>query len=138
MGFGEIILILAVALILFGPEDLPKVARVIGKMIYEIRKVTHDLTKEFQNFIETPEPEKPGKRSGDFTESEHSSFRNSPTSGNFQQESGVSRSEAEASDPPLGNSILQPEIGITKPENADPLAELPKDMVSYEEKGASR
>ncbi|MDA8441844.1 MAG: twin-arginine translocase TatA/TatE family subunit [Peptococcaceae bacterium] len=54
MGFGEIIFIMVVALILFGPEDLPKVARVIGKIIYEIRKLTNDFTKEFHNFIETP------------------------------------------------------------------------------------
>lgn len=48
MGISEILLILFVVLILFGPEDLPKIARTIGKGIFEIRKATNEISKEFQ------------------------------------------------------------------------------------------
>lgn len=48
MGMSEILLILFVVLILFGPEDLPKIARTIGKGIFEIRKATNEISKEFQ------------------------------------------------------------------------------------------
>ncbi len=123
MGFGEIIIIMAVVLILFGPEDLPKIARVIGKLIYEIRKLTHEFTKEFENFIETPEQKKSEKSSESFSEADPSIVENPPHSGNLQQESRDS---------------LQAENSPTQTKNPDPLAELPKDMVSYEEKGASR
>ncbi|MFZ3102402.1 MAG: twin-arginine translocase TatA/TatE family subunit [Desulfitobacteriaceae bacterium] len=102
MGFGEIIFIMAIALILFGPEDLPKVARAVGKVIYEFRKLTHDFTREFENFIEAPEQKKPEKWSESFSEADHSAVENTPT----------------------------------QTKNSDPLAELPKDMVSYEEKDA--
>lgn len=54
MGFTEILLIMAIALILFGPEDLPNIARRIGKAYFEIRKVTNELTKEFQRSIDSP------------------------------------------------------------------------------------
>ena len=47
MGFGDILLILAIALVLFGPEELPEIARKIGKVVFEIRKATTEITKEF-------------------------------------------------------------------------------------------
>ena len=54
MGLSEILLILVVILILFGPEDLPVIARSIGKLVFEIRKAANELTKEFQSTIDTP------------------------------------------------------------------------------------
>lgn len=54
MGFSEILLIMAIALILFGPEDLPNIARRIGKIFFEIRKATNELTKEFQSSLGSP------------------------------------------------------------------------------------
>jgi len=54
MSFSGILLIMAIALILFGPEDLPKIARTIGKMLFEVRKVTNELTKEFQGSMGIP------------------------------------------------------------------------------------
>lgn len=121
MGLGEIILILAVALILFGPEDLPKIARVIGKLIYETRKLTHDFTKEFENFIETPEQKKSEKRSNNLTKADPPTTENSSSNSNFQPESGV----------------MQPDSSSAQPENVDPLAELPKGMVIVEKKDSS-
>jgi len=54
VSFSGILLIMAIALILFGPEDLPKIARTIGKMLFEVRKVTNELTKEFQSSMGIP------------------------------------------------------------------------------------
>jgi len=101
MGFGEIILILAIALILFGPEDLPDIARTIGKVVFEVRKATHDLTSEFQNSMDKPKTQAP--------------------------QSGAKVPETE-------EVLLKYDDESPK----DPLADLPLDMVSYEEKGASR
>ncbi len=121
MGFGEIIFILAVALILFGPEDLPKVARVIGKLIYETRKLTHDFTKEFQNFIETPVQKKSEKWSNNLTMTDPPTTENSSINSNFQPESGV----------------VKPDSSQDQLQISDPLAELPKDMVIVEKKDSS-
>jgi len=54
MSLTEITLIAFVALILFGPEDLPVVARTLGKIMWQVRRYTSELSKEFQNALETP------------------------------------------------------------------------------------
>jgi len=108
MGFSEILLIMAIALILFGPEDLPDIARTIGKIVFEIRNATHELTKEFQNSLDTPT----------------SSRKN-------EQQTQVPQS---AEVPAIKEVLLKYEDESLD----DPLAKLPSDMVSYEEKDASR
>jgi len=102
VGF-EIILILGIALILFGPEDLPDIARTIGKVVFEIRKATQELTREFQDSMDTP------------------------TTPKLQSGGKI---------PVTDEVLLKYEDEDESPK--DPLAELPLDMVSYEEKGASR
>ncbi|OFW63738.1 MAG: preprotein translocase [Actinobacteria bacterium RBG_16_67_15] len=42
IGAGEIILILAVLLLLFGAKKLPELARSLGKSARELRKGMHD------------------------------------------------------------------------------------------------
>lgn len=54
MSFTGIILILLVALIVFGPEDLPKIARQIGKIIYQARRYYDGFMKDFRNVIDEP------------------------------------------------------------------------------------
>ncbi|MDR1321870.1 MAG: twin-arginine translocase TatA/TatE family subunit [Gracilibacteraceae bacterium] len=54
MSFTEIALILFVALIVFGPEDLPAIARSLGKMVYQARRVWEDMTSEVKDVWETP------------------------------------------------------------------------------------
>jgi len=51
MGLTEIALILFVALILFGPDDLPVIANTIGKLVRQGRKMMNELTREFSNTI---------------------------------------------------------------------------------------
>jgi sec-independent protein translocase protein TatB len=47
IGFGEMIVIAAIALIAIGPKQLPEVARTIGRLLNELRRATGDLTKNF-------------------------------------------------------------------------------------------
>lgn len=44
MGLGEILVIGIVALLFIGPQQLPQVARVVGRLFGEIRKATEDLS----------------------------------------------------------------------------------------------
>src|SRR5215216_6631122 len=48
MGSWEIGLILIVALIIFGPGKLPEVAGQVGKAVRDFRRITSDLTGEFE------------------------------------------------------------------------------------------
>ena len=64
MGPLEIFVILAVALVVFGPDKLPHIAKNLGKGMRAFRKVTLDLTSEVaKEFDEiTKEEEKASKQ----------------------------------------------------------------------------
>ena len=131
MGFSEILLIMAIALILFGPEELPDIARKIGKVVFEIRNATQELTKEFQSSMDTP------------VNVLNKAFEQTTSSHVSDKEAHAPQSEAlENSRTDVDLLTYEDEIPATKePPKAkakDPLGELPLDMVSYEEKGASR
>ena len=46
IGWLEIIIILLVVLIIFGPKKLPELARSIGKAVQEYRKGLHSKSKK--------------------------------------------------------------------------------------------
>lgn len=52
LGGGEIILILAIVLILFGAKKLPELAKGLGQGIKEFKKATNEVTNEIQNSVE--------------------------------------------------------------------------------------
>lgn len=55
LGFGEIVLILLLALIIFGPRRLPEMGRTIGRSLREFRRATADLRQELDvNLEEEP------------------------------------------------------------------------------------
>jgi sec-independent protein translocase protein TatA len=60
LGGGEIILILALVLILFGAKKLPELAKGLGQGIKEFKKATQDVTNEIHNSMNensyTPPP----------------------------------------------------------------------------------
>jgi len=65
IGTGEILLILVVALVIWGPRRLPEIARTMGKAMRTLRKATFDLTtavtKEINLEENTPSPHPPPK-----------------------------------------------------------------------------
>src|SRR5438477_12973202 len=61
LGGGEIILILALVLILFGAKKLPELAKGLGQGIKEFKKATKEVTEEVSQAMEEP-PSPPQKR----------------------------------------------------------------------------
>ena len=49
MGGMEIMVIMVVALIIFGPGKLPEIGAQVGKAVRDFRRVTNDLTREFND-----------------------------------------------------------------------------------------
>jgi sec-independent protein translocase protein TatA len=47
---SEILLVLLVALLLFGSKSIPDVARMMGKGVREFRKATSEIQKEIDNY----------------------------------------------------------------------------------------
>ena len=56
LGMGELIVILAIALIFLGPKRLPDVATSLGKAIRSFRKATRDLTEQLEIDDEVKNP----------------------------------------------------------------------------------
>lgn len=48
LGFFEIMLIVVLALILIGPEQMPELARNIGKLFRDIKRSTNEVTDSLQ------------------------------------------------------------------------------------------
>ncbi|MGI8964489.1 MAG: Sec-independent protein translocase subunit TatA/TatB [Limisphaerales bacterium] len=61
VGGGEIILVLAVVLLLFGAKKLPELAKGLGHGIREFKKATNDVTEEFQKATDEPSYTAPKK-----------------------------------------------------------------------------
>jgi sec-independent protein translocase protein TatA len=56
IGGTEILIIMVIALLLFGSERLPGLARSMGKSIREFKKATSGLEEELRRALETPPP----------------------------------------------------------------------------------
>lgn len=52
IGGGEIFLIIVIALMLFGSEKIPDVARTLGKAMAELKNATNDIKSEIQKSAE--------------------------------------------------------------------------------------
>ena len=57
VSFFEFVLILVVALVVFGPEKLPEIARMIGKVTGDFQKTSNALRREFYNAVYEPAKE---------------------------------------------------------------------------------
>lgn len=55
LGFGELILVLIVALVIFGPKKLPELGKALGAGIREFKKATHDIQNSLNEPDEQPE-----------------------------------------------------------------------------------
>lgn len=49
IGTGELLLLLLLALLVLGPERMPRLARDIGKTVGDLRKTSDELRQEFLN-----------------------------------------------------------------------------------------
>jgi len=66
LGPLEIMAVAVIALVVFGPQRLPEIARNIGKAVNELRRMTADVKSELREGLsedaddgEPPEPAKP-------------------------------------------------------------------------------
>ena len=55
IGFPELLAILAIALLVFGPKKLPEVGRSIGKALREFRKTSDEIKERIEDEIQASE-----------------------------------------------------------------------------------
>lgn len=59
LGFTEIVFILVLALLIFGPKRLPEVGRTLGKGMKEFRRATSDLKRSIEQEIDLSDESPP-------------------------------------------------------------------------------
>lgn len=142
MGFSEIVILMAIALILFGPDDLPDIARAIGKIVYEVRKATSELTDGFKDIVESPmnTVNKAFDETTQRTAMETNVADHEPEDLMTYDGKPVDKAEDPTGETTAEHLTTDENNQGENPANQedDPLAELPSGMVTYEEKGASR
>ncbi len=55
LGLPEIMMIFVVALLLFGPRQLPKIGRTVGKALGEFRRASNDFKKTIEDEVAADE-----------------------------------------------------------------------------------
>jgi sec-independent protein translocase protein TatA len=55
IGIQEMILILVIALVIFGPKRLPELGRSIGKTLAEFRRASNEIKNNIEKELEEPE-----------------------------------------------------------------------------------
>jgi sec-independent protein translocase protein TatA len=55
IGVPELIVILAIALLIFGPKKLPEVGRSLGKALREFRKTSDEIKEKIEEEIQAEE-----------------------------------------------------------------------------------
>jgi TatA/E family protein of Tat protein translocase len=54
IGMGELLVILVIVLLVFGPRKLPELARGIGRSLSELKRAAEDVKQELQLDDELP------------------------------------------------------------------------------------
>ena len=55
IGFPELLIILAIALLVFGPKKLPEVGRSIGRAVREFRRTSDEIKERIEEEIRVDE-----------------------------------------------------------------------------------
>jgi sec-independent protein translocase protein TatA len=58
VGGGEILIILIVALLIFGPNRIVQIGRTLGKTVHAFKKATSDITSKMEKELEEQESKK--------------------------------------------------------------------------------
>ncbi len=59
LGMSELVIILVIALIIFGPRKLPELGRSLGKSIGEFKRASNELKSTIEEEIRVEETRKP-------------------------------------------------------------------------------
>ena len=127
LGFWELIFILGLALIVFGPRKLPEVGRTLGKTMGEFRRATTDLKRTIDREIKSIDDEQKSSLSAPRPAARTTtpaSSTSSPSATSTEQSSApVAESKAsdgdEARTPALDANAVPPSAPDPRPSSLD-------------------
>ena len=116
IAFSEIIVIAVVALVVIGPERLPKVARTLGHMFGRLQRYVNDVKADINRELELDELR---KLQGE-VQTAARDLESSMTSAAREVESGVRSVETQLNEagnppPPSPDAVPEAEVGASAP-----------------------
>ena len=128
LSVPHLIIIFAVALMVFGPEKLPELARTLGKVMGEFRRATGDLRSTFEGHMRELERDAELRRVREAQVPTHSIGGASPAPALPDSTPAASSSEGASSTGPSSEDPLPPAPGTvaTEPPNAFAARDLPE------------
>jgi sec-independent protein translocase protein TatA len=73
LGMTEIVLILVIALIIFGPRKLPELGKSMGQAMFQFRKASDDFKRTWEQEVEYEKTRKDGSETATNNEYEYNS-----------------------------------------------------------------
>jgi sec-independent protein translocase protein TatB len=123
IGFSELVVIAIVALIVIGPERLPKVARTLGHLLGRMQRYVNDVKADISREMELDEL----KKLQSSMEETARSFQQSVKEGVSSTESEMQKIAQEANPAPASEPAAAPE-SVPVPEARAPEPQLPLDL----------
>ncbi|MGL4426874.1 MAG: Sec-independent protein translocase subunit TatA/TatB [Alphaproteobacteria bacterium] len=74
LGWGELILILSLALVIIGPKDLPKVFYTLGRWVHRFKKVCAHFQEEWEGLVRVEQLKELEKELNEAKEKSEKSF----------------------------------------------------------------
>lgn len=71
IGFPELVMIFIVALLLFGPKQLPNLGRTLGRALAEFKRASNDLQRTLEEEVRAEELREVGKEVREATQLPH-------------------------------------------------------------------
>lgn len=68
IGFPELVMIFIVALLLFGPKQLPNLGRTLGRALAEFKRASNDLQRTLEEEVRAEELREIGRQAQEATE----------------------------------------------------------------------
>ena len=116
ISFTELMLIGIVALVVIGPERLPRVARTVGHLIGRAQRYVSDVKSDIQREVELDELRKMKEEMESAANSIHNSFEQSTSS--LKQDVQAPLDQLRADFDSAKQSIAGPDLTSLSPENA--------------------
>lgn len=116
IGFSELIVIMVIILILFGPDKLPEAANQFGKFMSILKRNSDALRREFYNSVYTPAEDL--KSRIDLSAREIIGFDiNDPANMNCEQKAKKQQEELKKAESPPAADSASPEIKVETKDN---------------------
>ena len=123
LGWPEILIILVIALIIFGPRKLPELGKTLGNALAQFRRASEDFKRTWEEEVETEkrkleapfksldEPYKSAYTNADSSASEYSSsYGDEPSSSVAQEESSQPWSQESTLETPQTASTIEENV----------------------------